>query len=462
MTIVGVWNDDAFPTYLRHFFYTMQLNADVLDLLMINRLTTPDSHCLDFEKAGVNITWGGNIEIQCIDDKEWKRRHVDFLCSSKYGWKCNSAEYADVTNEFQEREDLGNYNWKPFRGYIFRDLFANPENPFWAWLDHDIFVGNFAHYPFNILSQLSILTGSQAVPEFLAMAGQLTAFNMDDEALGRAWKKFPALKTAAHFTKHINGKMPESSEERYWSYGYLRSEENLPGVDLSYGVYPDIHGDDYYENRWNRKNARQSYVISGRDILLVSTFYTRKEIEELVEMERNQPVDDLGGIGWTGGEDGSAYIVRQPTLSSAEAKILAINNAGSQNRSPEVHEGVVDDQLILTNCSETPKWKQCVVPHPLTVSDPPVLRSTLIRFKEQQANHLLRRLERDQRPRGYERKLLKHHLKSKKMPWFEFPPFEINKDLVLKYNSDSVEVFRMGSSRDKTLFYRKEGEASIG
>ena len=28
MTIIGVWNDDAFPSYLRHFFYTMQLDAD--------------------------------------------------------------------------------------------------------------------------------------------------------------------------------------------------------------------------------------------------------------------------------------------------------------------------------------------------------------------------------------------------------------------------------------------------
>jgi hypothetical protein len=468
LTIVGAWNDDDFPEYLRHFFYTIQLNADVLDLLMINRLRKPDSQCLDFAKAEVNITWGGNIKFHCMDDFEWRRRHVDFMCSSKYGWNCNSTEYREVTEEYADRPDKYNFDWRPFRGYVFRDLFTHHDNPFWAWMDHDIFVGNFARYPFNILSGLSILTGSQSQPEFLFMAGQLTAFNIDDEALGTAWKRFPSMKSASHFTKYIDGKTPNSAEEQWWSYGYLRSDEDLPGAELSYGIYPDIHGDDYYYDKWNRKDANQTYLISGRDILLASTIYTREEVEEMLLLERNTPIDDLGGIGWTGGEDGSAYLLDQPNLDSSEAKLLAINKAKSLNQSPHIHKGIVEDQLILTNCTAASgyfideRWKQCVIPHPLTVTDPPLMRASLVHFKEQQAGHLLRRLEKDKRPRGYERKLFKHHLKSKSMKWFELPPFEITEDLVLRYNSDFVEVFKMGPSRNETLFYRKEGEQSVG
>jgi len=440
----------------------MQLNADVLDLLMINRLPGANSSCLDFEKAGVDITWGGNIKVHCMDDKEWKRRHVDFLCSSEYGWNCDPAEYDAVSKEYQTRPDSKNYNWRPFRGYVFHDLFANPGNPLWAWLDHDVFVGNFARYPFNLLSQLSLLTGSQGIAVAVQMAGQLTAFNMDDKALGTAWKKFSRMRTPAHFTKYIEGKMPESSEERYWSYGYLQSDEDLPGSELSYGLYPNIHGDDFFDRRWERRNATETYVISGREILLVSTAYSREEIEHLLQEERNDPIDDLGSIGWTGGEDGSAYLLDQPSLSSAQAKQLAISDAERLHHPPQVHDGIVEDTLLRTDCVTGAFWRQCVTPAPLTISHPPIMRASYVRFKGQQPNHILRRLEKDHRPRGYERKLIKHHLKSKSQPWFEFPPFEITQDLVLRYNLDAMEVFRIGPSRNETLFYRKKGEPSIG
>ena len=462
MTIIGVWNDDAFPSYLRHFFYTMQLNADFLDLLMINRLGKNESRCLDFAKAGVNITWGGNIKVNCMTDKEWQNRHVDFLCSSESGWNCNSVEREEVMNEFQDERYQTWYNWRPVRGFIFRDLFQNPDNPLWGWMDHDVFVGNFAHYPFNVLSQLSMATGSFVEPYTAFFAGQLTAFNMEDEALATAWKKFPALKSAAHFTKYLEGKMPDSSEERYWSYGYFRSDEDLPGADLSWCLYPGINGDDYYDDKWNRKDSNLIYLISGREIFLASTAYTRKEIEDLIQMERQTPVDDLGGIGWTGGEDGSAYLVAQPDISSSEARLLAMSNENGGQTLSRLHDGIVEDQLLLTNCTGRPRWKQCVDPHPLTQSNPPLMRSSVIRFKEQERGHVLRRLERDQRQRGYERKLLRHHLKSKNLPWFELPSFDISEDLVLRYNSDVVEVFKMGESRNTTLFYRKDGEKSIG
>jgi hypothetical protein len=296
------------------------------------------------------------------------------------------------------------------------------------------------------------------------MAGQLTAFNLDDEALGSPWKNFPSVKTASHFTKYLKGRPPDAAEEQWWSYGYLRSDEAQPGADLSYGVYPDIHGDDYYYKKWNRKHANQSYIISGRDVLLASIIYTREELETLLLMERNDAIDDLGGIGWTGGEDWSSYLLDQPNLEYSEAKLLAINQAKTLDQTPHIHNGTVEDQLILTNCTDrsgkfiSEAWRQRVHPHPLTVTDPPSMRASLVHFKERQEGHLLRRLEKDKRPRGYERKLFKYLLKSKHIPWYEFPPFEITEDLVLRLNSDFVEVFRMGLSRNKTLFYRKDGQ----
>lgn len=459
MTIVGVWSNDSFPYYLRHFFYTIQLNADVLDLVMINRVATPESKCLDFEKAGVNITWGGNIKFHCIDDKEWKRRHVAFLCSAEYGWNCNKTEFEEVTQEYQKREDEKNFNWRPFRGYVFRDLFINPNNPFWGWMDHDVMLGNFARYPFNILSQVSLVTGSHAEPSILMMAGQLTAFNLDDASLATTWKKLQFLKTANHFTKYIEGEMPESAEEKYWSYGYLQSKKELPGSELSYVVYSDLHGDDFYEGKRGKKPTSETYLISGRDVLLAKNTFLRREIEDIFQLERSTAIDDLGGIGWTGGEDGSAHLLSQPTLTSSEAKHRAIEEAKASSSIPKLHEGIVEDIFIQTNRCRTNfqgDYKICVDGHPTTRPRPNLMRSSLVHFKEQQPNHLLRRLEPDTRHRAYERKFLKHILYAKKWPWFELPNFDITEDMVLKYNTSTVEVFKMGASRDVTLFYRSE------
>lgn len=460
MTVVAVWNGEAFPSYLRHFFYTTQLNADVLDLLLIDRLKTPDDKCMDFDKAGVNITWGGNVKFVCMDNKEWKRRHVDFLCSEEYGWNCNPTEYEEVTKEYADRPDEKNFNWRPLRGLVFRDLFSNADTAFWSWMDLDAIAGNFARYPFNILSQLSILSGSPDRPNSVWMVGQLTAFNLDDKALGSAWKKFPEMKTADHFTKYIDGKMPESAEEKYWSDGYMRTDGNWPGSDLSYGIYSDLHGDDYFDGRWRRTNAKHTYVVSGRDILLVPTSYSRAEIEEVFKIERNEPIDDLGGLGWTGGEDGSAYILEQPHLEGSEAKRLALSEF--EGRDQYLHQGIIDDQILLTNRSVGGKSNEYIPPHPLEMTDPPLMRATLLHFKDQQPGHIMRRLEKDQRPRGYERKLIRHYIRAKYLPWMDFPPFDITEDLVFRYNMDAAEVFRMGPTREETLFYRKEGKPSIG
>lgn len=287
---------------------------------------------------------------------------------------------------------------------------------------------------------------------------------MDDKALGTAWRKFPGLKSVLHFTQNIEGRMPDSPEERYWSMGYLRSDKDLPGAELSYGVYPDIHGDDYYGYHWDGgilKNSKEVYVISGRDILLVSKSYTREEVEGLLLVERAHPVDDLGGLGWTTGEDGSEYIVQHPNMTSSEAKLLATTDAEDLGRSVQVHNGVVEDRLIKTDCHVDYAW-QCIDPDPLSIVNPPIMRTSLLRLKEQQAGHILVRLERDNRPRGYERKLIRHHLQTKHHKWYELPPFEITEDMVLRYNSDLIEVLGMGASRGETLYYRSESGPSVG
>lgn len=267
---------------------------------MINKLTTNESRCLDFGAAGIDITWGGNIQVHCITDNEYKERHVRFLCSPDSGWNCNSTEYEAVRNEFQTRVDRKNAHWTPLRGYAFRDLFPYPENPFWAWIDVDSFMGNFARYPYNILSQMSFMTATTKDPgppnanELVYMAGQLTAFNLDDLALATAWKKFPTMHSAIHFTNYTDGIFPQSTEEAYWSYSYLQSDDDNPGTDLSFCIYPDIHGDDIYDGEWKKTGSANSYLISGRDILLASTSYNREEIEALFALERSEPIDDLG------------------------------------------------------------------------------------------------------------------------------------------------------------------------
>lgn len=463
MTLLGVWSGEDFPNYLKHFFYTVQLNADTVDFLMINLLTEPNSTCLDFVEANVDATWGGNVKYHCMEESAFRRRIVDHLCSKEFGWDCDMTQYAEVINEFDRRKKERRNDWRPLHGHALRDLFQHPENSFWAWIDLDLFVGDFRRYPLNILSQLSILTGTHEQPAPLYLPGQLTAFNFDSPGLGSAWKKFPTMYSPDHFTKHINGEFPKSDEEHNWSYGYLRSTDDLPGTNLSYGYYPDLQGDDYFERKWSRKNADSIYVVSGRDVLLVSSKLARSEIEAVIQMERNTPIDDLGGIGWTTGQDGSSFLMREPDMGGDEAKALAI----AEDRGGRIHQGFVESLPILYDSTCGTKkpgsLAQCIKPHPLSKSQPPLVRTSLIRLADQPPGYIFRRIEPDDRPRGYERKLIRHHLKSKSYGWWDFPPFMITEDLVLRYNSDVVEVFRMGSTRNETLYYRQpDGKDSIG
>lgn len=454
ITLVAIWNNDAFPSYLRHFFYTAQLNAAKLDLLMINRRIESGDQCLDFAKNNVDITWGGNIQYHCLDDDEFHRRHVDFLCSAEHGWNCDEQKYDAVHKQFRPRPDVLNVNFKPLHGYIFRDLFANPENPLWAWIDMDSFLGDFARFPLNILSQVSYISGSHDQPSSLYLAGQLTAWNLDDPNLATAWMKFPAFESADAFLE--KGFNRNAKEEKVWSYLYTQSEDGLPGSNLSYVLIPEFQGDDYYSKKWMPKHAAEAYIISGKEIILASESYSREEIEGLIRLERETPVDDLGGIGWTGGEDGSAYLLENPDLDPTEAKSLAVANASKSQDTVAIHQGIVEDVKILTTeCLPDHRLEyQCVPVHPLQAVEPPILTSTLIRFREQKPMHMIRRLEKDHRPRGYQRKIMKHHSRVKKLPWFTFPSFDITDELVLRMGSDFIEVWKMGSTRNETLYSR--------
>jgi hypothetical protein len=40
------------------------------------------------------------------------------------------TEYDEVTKEYADRPDPKNYDWTLFRGYVFKDLFLHPNNPF--------------------------------------------------------------------------------------------------------------------------------------------------------------------------------------------------------------------------------------------------------------------------------------------------------------------------------------------
>ena len=135
LTLVGVWSSGNFNEYLRQYMHSVQLNADAVDFVLINRLVGRDDSCIDFEANNVNITWGGNVKFVCMSDIEWKHRHVEYLCSKRYGWDCDERQRLEVVVELTRRKDPYNVDWKPLRGHIFRDLFLNPGNPFWAWHD---------------------------------------------------------------------------------------------------------------------------------------------------------------------------------------------------------------------------------------------------------------------------------------------------------------------------------------
>lgn len=459
MTLLAIWNDDTVPPYMRHFFHTVKLNADSIDLVFINRQVGPESQCIDFEQARINLSRSSNIKTHCLSNAEFQRRHVDFLCSSQYGWGCDVDEHRNVTEAFVSRPDRLNVNFRPLHGYIFRDLLPK-DTLYWGWVDVDMFLGDFTHYPFNVLSTVSLMTGHAAKNEATYLGGQLTVFNFLDDALATSWKKIPSLQSPEYFLG-IQGTpfSHKAKEERFWSHYYLLPKDDYPAYNLSYVVYPHLHGDD-------KREESMSYAISGRTVVVIPNSLGRYEVEAIIRAERAAPVDELGGLGWTTGEDGSEFLLNDPSLSSESAKSQAMERVGASGPlNAHVQQGIVEDVTFERNLPDGWERLQTIGkldPHPLTETSPQVMRTSLIHFKEQRPLHILRRLEFDDRRRPWERKLFRHHLKSKKWPWWEFPPFEITDNMVFRHNLTHSEAWMMGDERrNVTLFYRsRSGEES--
>lgn len=132
LTAYATWTGSTYKEYLRHFIYSAQQNADMLDVVFVNR-KGEDGACVDFENNEVKLPEGGNFHHVCLDDREWTRKHADFLCAM---WSCNEQDYEKVWNRLDERlkKDHKNSEFHPFLGQVFGEY--NPsDTPYWAWTD---------------------------------------------------------------------------------------------------------------------------------------------------------------------------------------------------------------------------------------------------------------------------------------------------------------------------------------
>lgn len=152
-------------------------------------------------------------------------------------------------------------------------------------------VGHFAAFPFHLLSRLSFLTFLSFSPDLAFLAGQFTAWNLDDPYLASAWRKTPSLKDATTF---LAGKHPSAGlDEALWSAAYLRSDEDGPGSNLSWAVLPGQLGRDGFER------SGRMYAISGRTVLILDSSLPVKEVAHFVEIERRMPPRPL--VAWKAG-----------------------------------------------------------------------------------------------------------------------------------------------------------------
>ena len=279
----------------------------------------------------------------------------------------------------------------------------------------DSFLGNFADFPFDLLAGVSFVTGDSIQTDALFLRGQFTAWNMDDKDLRTAWKKFPSLRTPEHYTKQLEGDMAEHSDEGYWSKGFVRSNGNEPGSNLSWIMLPNLLGDDTYDGDWMKKNSTQAYVISGRDILLTASNLTREETEQLILSERQRQAEQTTR-SWQMGE-------------------------------------LIEEVIAADSCSEPHRWRHTCIPMPEgTQPYPPRYEISLTQRKGQEPGQVSVHLKEIDWKAPYQRKMIKHHLFSKKKSWFTFPPFVITTSMILRYNADFMEVFEIGADREVTLY----------
>lgn len=260
--------------------------------------------------------------------------------------------------------------------------------------------------------------------------------------------------TMNHFTKNISGHMPESPEENLWSWAYLTPEKNLPGEKLSWVQFPDMQGNDMYLIYSPRIESK--FIFSGRNVLQIHERMTRHEMEDLVRLERRQNIDESSITGWTIGSDGSEYLLQNPKASHDEVIKYVQSKDATQTTSR--FGGILESVPIQhgdLNCS-SPRWVEteyrlCHGSHNLHHSEHSLLRASVVRFKEHEPGYVMRRLEIDHRPRGYNRFLLKHHQRSKRWQGY-FPPFDITDELIMVMGEHTVEVFKMGNDREINIF----------
>jgi hypothetical protein len=51
-------------------------------------------------------------------------------------------------------------------------------------------------------------------------------------------------------------------------------------------------------------------------------------------------------------------------------------------------------------------------------------------------------------------------LHSKRYPWIQFPPYPVTEEHAMTFNGRSLSVWKMGASRDTTLFHRQQDKLS--
>lgn len=461
LTLIAQWSDDDVADYMHAFFHSVQHNADVLDLLFVNRISGPGRKCLDFAQQGMDVSWGGNIKHVCIPFDDWKERLVTFLCNSEAGWACDERQAMEVEEEVARRPDLKGWEWKPFRGPMYRDLFIHPENPLWAWIDVDSMLGDFRHFPFNILSNVSFITFDAESAVQARLLGQLTAWNMDDIKLNSIWKRFATLQTPDHFTKALAGSHQQSNEEEEWGFQYLNVDQGYPGRELDFVQLADAQGDDFFDPGLDlgvaddeRHNLQ--YLISGRDLLLANKPVPRRYAEELLAAERDSVVEEHGWSGWSLGYDGSDTMLRDPNLS--------MEHALARHQHSDTHSGHFRGKLETIRWSKgedgcpnawwiPARWRIC---HPKQIHQP-MLRSSFVHFHDHKPGFLFERQETDRRPRGYSRYLIKHTLRSKRYDWLQMPSMNISQSHVFTLQHDKLHVWKMGEQREEDLFARQAG-----
>lgn len=443
LNMVTVWNNDRISSHMRHFLYSVAQNNETVDLLFINRRLAESDSCINFEDAGIDVVSKSNIKIICMGPQEWKERHVDFLCS-KSGWSCSAAQRAQVFSQLgQTFYDARNYDLRPLQGYVYQDLFEH-QRPLWSWVDSDMILGRMELFPLNIAAKLSVVSAQPGTTRNSFMQGQFCVFNLEDPTLSSIWKHMKELQTPEAFSNFLqSGKTSLGSEEHTWSTVYFGLREQDAGRLLDYANIAEFHGDDF----WPYFLEESAFVISGRDMLMVDHFESREVIERLLSQSNNLVDDNVRNAGWTKGVDGSELMINDPTLSQEAA--LAIIRAPPEEKSSVKLETVYYDYNIKDEV-----WMQLNVPDRFFRGYWSKLRASFVHFKEHKDQYLFQRLEVDKRPRGFDRKLWKHHLTQKHEKEFGLPDFDLTDQYVLVYHKKGLYVFEKGVNREVDVFSR--------